>query len=80
MRILSITAQKPHSTGSGTFMTELVRSWARAGHRQAVVCGIYPNDPVDFPEGVACYPVFFTDTASAQPASEGLITALSEPV
>ena len=52
MRILSITAQKPHSTGSGTYMTELVRSWARAGHSQAVVCGIYPDDTVDFPEGV----------------------------
>ena len=70
MRILSITAQKPHSTGSGTYMTELVRSWARAGHSQAVVCGIYPDDTVDFPEGVTCYPVFFTDTAAAQPASE----------
>lgn len=70
VRILSITAQKPHSTGSGTYMTELVRSWARAGHRQAVVCGIFPDDTVDFPKGVACYPVFFTDTASAQPASE----------
>ena len=52
-------------------MTELVRSWAKAGHEQAVVCGIYPDDTVDFPEGVTCCPVFFTDTASAQPASEG---------
>ncbi len=64
MNILSITAQKPHSTGSGTYLTELVRSWDRAGHRQAVVCGIYPMDTVDFPDGVSCYPVFFTDTSS----------------
>lgn len=63
MRILSITAQKPHSTGSGTYLTELVNSFARAGHEQAVVCGIYPDDRVEFPKGVACYPVFFTDTA-----------------
>ena len=51
-------------------MTELVRSWAKAGHEQAVVCGIYPDDTVDFPGGVTCYPVFFTDTAAAQPASD----------
>ena len=61
MKILSITAQKPHSTGSGTYMTELVRAFARTGHTQAVVCGIFPDDTVEFPEGVACYPVFFTD-------------------
>ena len=59
MKILSITAQKPHSTGSGTYLTELVRAWDRMGHEQAVVCGIYPSDSVDFPEGVACCPVFF---------------------
>ena len=61
MRILSITAQKPHSTGSGTYMTELVKAFARMGHSQAVVCGIFPDDSVSFPEGVSCYPVFFTD-------------------
>ena len=69
MNILSITAQKPHSTGSGTYLTELVRSWDRAGHRQAVVCGIYPDDMVDFPDGVICYAVFFTDTSACEPAS-----------
>lgn len=69
MRILSITAQKPHSTGSGTYLTELVRSWAGAGHVQAVVCGIYHSDTVSFPEGVTCYPVFFTDTDSSDPAA-----------
>ena len=62
MKILSITAQKPHSTGSGTYMTELVKAFARMGHRQAVVCGIFPDDIVDFPEGVSCYPVFFSDS------------------
>ena len=61
MKILSITAQKPHSTGSGTYMTELVRAFDRMGHSQAVVCGIFPDDMIDFPEGVSCYPVFFTD-------------------
>ena len=61
MKILSITAQKPHSTGSGTYMTELVKAFDRMGHSQAVVCGIFPDDPVDFPAGVSCYPVFFND-------------------
>ena len=61
MKILSITAQKPHSTGSGTYLTELIKAFDRMGHRQAVVCGIYPSDDVSFPKGVTCYPVFFTE-------------------
>lgn len=77
MNILSITAQKPHSTGSGTYMTELVRAFDRMGHTQAVVCGVFPYDNVDFPAGVSCYPVFFTDTGSCHtdggsPASDEL--------
>lgn len=59
MRILSITAQKPHSTGSGTYLTELVRSFARKGCSQAVACGIFRDDKTEFPEGVKCYPVYF---------------------
>ena len=87
MKILSITAQKPHSTGSGTYLTELVRSFDRSGHRQAVVCGIYPDDEVSFPEGVSCYPVFFgrsdkaPDLLSAPcKASPSAIKALPFPV
>ena len=68
MKILSITAQKPHSTGSGTYLTELVKAFDRMGHVQAVVCGIYPDDKAAFAEGVACYPVYFTD----DPASRGI--------
>ena len=81
MKILSITAQKPHSTGSGTYMTELVRSFDRAGHTQAVVCGIYPDDEVSFPEGVNYYPVYFTDTAAAPlyQDHESVGTASSSP-
>ena len=29
LKILSITAQKPHSTGSGVYLTQLVRAWER---------------------------------------------------
>ena len=63
MNILNITAQKPHSTGSGTYLTELVNAFDRMGHKQAVVCGIFADDPVDFPEKVNCYPVFFSGSA-----------------
>lgn len=59
MKILSITAQKPHSTGSGVYLTELVKNWAEAGHEQSVVGGIYEEDQVDFPDGVKFYPVFY---------------------
>lgn len=59
MRILSITAQKPNSTGSGVYLTELVKEYARAGHEQAVVAGVYREDAVELPEGTAFYPVYF---------------------
>lgn len=85
MKILSITAQKPHSTGSGTYMTELVRAFDRMGHTQAVVCGIFPDDTVEFPQGVSCYPVFFTDRkadllAAPCKAAQPRFSALPFPV
>ena len=59
MRILTITAQKPHSTGSGFYLTEMVKGFAALGHEQAVLAGVYREDVVDFPEGVRFYPVYF---------------------
>ena len=59
MRILSITAQKPDSTGSGVFLTELVRGFAAQGCRQAVVCGTVAGEKISFPEGVALFPVCY---------------------
>lgn len=59
MRILSITAQKPNSTGSGIYLTELVKEYASAGHEQAVVAGVYEEDSVELPDGVSFYPVYF---------------------
>ncbi len=59
MRILSITAQKPNSTGSGVYLTELVKEYALKGHEQAVVAGVYEDDKVELPEGVDFYPVYF---------------------
>lgn len=59
MRILSITAQKPDSTGSGIYLTELVRAMQEMGHQQAVIAGIYREDRPVFPEGTAFFPVYF---------------------
>ena len=43
MRILNITAQKPDSTGSGIYLSELVRELEKEGHTQAVIAGVYPG-------------------------------------
>ena len=59
MRILSITAQKPNSTGSGVFLTELVKELAAKGHEQAVVAGVYKEDKIELPENTKVYPVIF---------------------
>lgn len=62
MRILNVTAQKPHSTGSGYYLTETVHCFHALGHTQGVVAGVYPEDPVSFPEGVEFFPVYFNST------------------
>ena len=59
MRILSITAQKPHSTGSGVYLTETVRGFKELGHTQAVIAGVTREDSVKLPEGVEFYPVYY---------------------
>lgn len=47
MRILNITAQKPDGTGSGVYLSEMVRAEKALGHQTAVVCGLAPGDGVD---------------------------------
>ena len=42
MRILNVSAQKPDSTGSGTYLSALVRAQLAAGHEPAVLCGAAP--------------------------------------
>ena len=59
MRILSVTAQKVDSTGSGVYLTELVKGFAKAGHQQAVICGTTWQDEISLPEGVAVYPTYY---------------------
>ncbi|WP_028829696.1 glycosyltransferase family 4 protein [Proteocatella sphenisci] len=40
MKILNITAQKPFYTGSGVYLSELIKAFEKMGHSQAIVCGI----------------------------------------
>lgn len=63
MRILNVTAQKPHSTGSGVYLTETVKEFQALGHDTAVVAGICGDDTVSFPDGVAFYPVYYQTPA-----------------
>ena len=50
MRILNVTAQKPNSTGSGIFLSELMKEFANKGHTQALVAGVYPEEETPVPE------------------------------
>ena len=60
MRILNVTAQKPDSTGSGTYLAETVRCMDAAGHATAVVCGIGARDVVgSLPASTLVRPVRF---------------------
>ena len=59
MRILSVTAQKADSTGSGVFLSELVKGFDKAGHQQAIVCGTVHNDTIQMPANVAVFPVYY---------------------
>lgn len=59
MRILSVTAQKPSSTGSGVYLTEVVKSLSETGASQAVVAGVTREDRIEMPDGVTVYPVYF---------------------
>ena len=59
MRILSVTAQKPDSTGSGIYLSELVKNFEVLGHEQAVVAGVYREDEIHLPERVQFYPLYF---------------------
>lgn len=59
MKILSVTAQKPDSTGSGVYLTELVKEFDKMGHQQVVIGGVYENEKVLLPKNVKFFPVYF---------------------
>lgn len=53
MRILSITAQKPDSTGSGIYLSHLQHAFEKAGHDVALIYGCDVHDAYSF-----AYPTF----------------------
>ena len=61
MKILTISAQKPDSTGSGVFLAQTARRFKEAGHEVAVVCGVAPDDDPasSLAPGIEVHPVTF---------------------
>ena len=53
MRILHILTQKPHSTGSGTYMAELINAMNDKGIENAAVYGLDDNEDKFFDETIA---------------------------
>ena len=63
MRILNILTQKPNSTGSGIYLTELVKQFRLLGHEQAVVAGIDAKDTTEYLPQIKFFPVKFNTPA-----------------
>lgn len=59
MNILTVSAQKPDSTGSGVYLAETVRGFASLGHRVTVVCGVDVADSPNVPEADGLHAVRF---------------------
>ena len=59
MKILTISAQKPNSTGSGVYLMELVKSFCKKGFQNVIVCGIDKDDILEEEEGIIYEPVYF---------------------
>lgn len=59
MKILNVTAQKPDSTGSGVYLTELMKGFHKMGHDQALIAGVYADDEVCLIDGEKAYLSFF---------------------
>lgn len=59
MRILSVLAQKPSSTGSGVYLSELVRCFKKMGHEQEIICAMYEGEIDNYKcMGELCEPVY----------------------
>lgn len=44
MKLLSVIAQKPNSTGSGIYLSELVKNFKSYGIDQEIICAVYKDD------------------------------------
>ena len=61
MRVLSIIAQKPNSTGSGVYLTEIVRCFKELGMKQEVICACYKDDEIYDTENVKYNKLIFNE-------------------
>ena len=59
MKILSIITQKPSSTGSGIYLTEILKSYQSLGEKQAVICGVTKEDKLPDIPSVDFFPVYY---------------------
>lgn len=59
MKILSIITQKPSSTGSGIYLTEILKSFQHLGEEQAVICGVTKEDKLPDIPSVDFFPVYY---------------------
>lgn len=59
MKVLSIIAQKPGSTGSGVYLTELVKCFKEFGASQEIICGAYNEDKIVDEEEIKYNKVIF---------------------
>ena len=63
MKILSIIAQKANSTGSGVYLSEIVRCLQKNGYEQEVICASYENDKEEVKNNILIkYNKVFFDT------------------
>lgn len=63
MRILNLSAQKPGSTGSGVYLTELAAGLRRLGQETAVLAGVTREDAVCFDPETPFFPVYYQSDA-----------------
>lgn len=64
MRILQVSAQKPHSTGSGVYLTGMAEGFKEMGHSQALMVGLSEGEELPQKErmifdGIKQYPLYY---------------------
>ena len=61
MKILHVICQKPHSTGSGVYMSELISSMTELNHQNAAIYAIENDEDIFYDEKIVKnYPVKFS--------------------
>ena len=64
MNILHIITQKPNSTGSGIYMSGMIKGFDKLGYSQGVIAGIDKEDSINcFDDNIKFYPVIYNTKA-----------------